>query len=163
MSFQSAELKLRNLAAQNTKLIADLTWPNTAGVPTFMWFDQQLAQGDIGKRSDGRCAVYARRVSETRQAANMGQPNTPLTAIRFQVDIIAFNFEQARSVANDMVSFMNSISLCSNGYYQSPVTGPSQNPNFLINTRLGSLPQQQPAPAVVTQDWRVWNREDFPQ
>jgi hypothetical protein len=160
--YQSAELKLRNLAAANATLQADLTFPNTKGVPLFMWFDTQLVQGDIGVRSDGRCAIYLHRVSEARQARNMGQPNTPLTAIRFQLDVISFNAEQARSVANDMVAFMNSISLCSDGYYQSPVTGPSQNPNFLLNTRQGILPQLQPSPMVITQDWRVWNREDFP-
>lgn len=162
MSYQSAELKLRNLAALNAQLIADLTWPNTAGNETFMWMDTQLVQGDIGKRSDGKCVVYAHRVSEARQAANMGQPNTPLTAIRMQLDIASYNAEQARSVANDIVAFMNSISLCSDGYYQSPVTGPNQNPNFLLNSRQGLLPQLNPPPFVITQDWRIWNREDFP-
>jgi hypothetical protein len=162
MSFQSAELKLRNLAQANAALIADLTWPNTAGNPLFMWMDTQLVQGDIGKRSDGKCVVYAHRISEARQAANMGQPNTPLTAIRMQVDIASYDAEQARSVANDMVAFMNSISLCSDGYYKSPATGPSQNPNFLLNTRQGLMPQLSPPPFVVTQDWRIWSREDFP-
>lgn len=160
--FKSCELKLRNLAAANATLQSDLTWPNTAGNPLFMWMDTQLVQGDIGKRSDGKCVVYVHRVSEARQAANMGQPNTPLTAIRIQIDIASYDAEQARSVANDMVAFMNSISLCSDGYYQSPVTGPSQNPNFLLNTRQGIMPQLNPPPFTITQDWRVWNREDFP-
>lgn len=163
MSFQSAELKLRNLATQNAQLIADLTWPNTAGAPTFLWFDRQLVQGDLGQRSDGKCAVYVHRVSSAQRVSNMGSPNTPLSQPRIQIDIVSYNAEQARGVGNDFVAFMNSISLCSDGYYQSPVTGPSQNPCFLLNERESIMPALNPPPFVWTQDWRVYNREDFPQ
>ena len=163
LTFQSLELKLRNLAARSPTLQADLTWPNTVGAPTFLWFDRQLAQGDLGQRSDGKCAVYVHRVSSGPRVSNMGQPNTPLSQPRIQVDIVSYNAEQARRTGNDFVGFMNSISLAWDGYYQSPATGPSQNPCFLLNERESIMPQLNPPPFVWTQDWRVWNREDFPQ
>jgi hypothetical protein len=162
MSFQSAELKLRNLALLNAQIVADLTWPDTAGNPLFMWFDRQLAQGDLGKRSDGKCAVYVHRVSSGPRISNMGTPNTPLSQLRIQIDIVSYNAEQARRVGHDFVTFMNSISLAWNGYYQSPVTGPSQNPCFLLNERESIMPQLKDPPFVFTQDWRFFNREDFP-
>ena len=160
--FQSAELKLRTIAESNAQLIADLTWPNTAGAPTFMWFDRQLVQGDLGKPSDGRCVVYVHRVSSGQRVPNQGTPNTPLSQPRIQIDIVAYRAEQARKAGNDFVAFMNSISLAWNGYYQSPATGPSQNPCFLLNERESIMPQLNPPPFVWTQDWRLYNREDFP-
>ncbi len=162
MGFQSAELKLRNLAAQNAQLIADLTWPNTHGDPIFQWMDRQVVQGDLGKPSDGRYCVTVQRISSGPRVSNMGSPNTPLSQPRFQINIVGYNSETLRSIANDIVLFMNSISLAWDGYYQSPVTRPSQNPCFLLNERSGMLPQLQPPAYVHTQDWRVYNREDFP-
>ena len=160
--FQSAELKLRNLAAQNAALIADLTWPNTKGDPIFMWMDRQVVQGDLGKPSDKRYCVTVQRVSSLPRVRNQGTPNTALSQPRLQINIVGYNAETLRSIGNDIVAFMNSISLAWDGYYQSPVTGPSQNPCFLLNERGGMLPQLQPPAYVWTQDWRVYNREDFP-
>lgn len=168
MGFQSAELKLRNLAMNggpgivNAALVADLTWNNTAGVPTFMWMDRQLVQGDLGKPSDGRAAVYVHRVSSAPRISNQGQLNTALSQPRLQFDIVAYNAEQARSCANDFIAFFNSISLAWNGYYQSPVTGPSQAPCRVLNEREGILPQLNPPPYVWTMDVRFFCREDFP-
>lgn len=162
MAFQSAELKLRNLAAQNTKLISDLTWTNTAGNPLFMWMDRQLVQGDIGKPSDGKTCVYAHRVSSGPRVSNQGSLNTPLSRPRIQFDVVSYNAEQARGVANDLCAFFNSISLCSDGYYQSPVTGPTQNPCQILNEREGLMPGLNPPPFVWTMDVRFFNREDFP-
>jgi hypothetical protein len=162
MSTQSAELKLRNLAAQNTQLIADLTWPNTAGNPTFQWFDRQVVQGDLGKPSDGRACVTVRRVGSVRPANNQGGVGN-LSQPRLQIDIYSYNAEQSRRIAQDMVAFMNSISLCSAGNYTSPATAPTQAPNFLVNERAGILPQIGPLPVYVeTQDWRVMNFENQP-
>ena len=161
MSTQSAELKLRNLAAQNAVLIADLTWPNIAGVPTFQWFDRQVVQGDIGKQSDGRACVTVQRASSIRVANNQSGVQA-LSAPRFQINIVAYNAEQARVIAQHMVDFMNSISLCNAGYFTSPTTGPTQVPNILLTERAGMLPKLQPPAYVETQDWRFMNREDIP-
>ena len=160
--YQSAELKLRDLAAQYPALIADLTWPNTKGDQTFQWFDRQVVQGDLGKPSDGRYCVTVQRVSSPPRVSNQGSPNTPLSQPRFQFNIVGYNSEKLRSIANDVVAFMNSISLCNDGYYLSPVTGATQNPNYLLNERSGMLAQLQPPAYVHTQDWRCYNREDFP-
>jgi hypothetical protein len=163
VAYKSAELKLRDLAAQNAALIADLTWPNTIGNPIFQWFDRQVVQGDLGKPSDGRYCVTVQRVSSLPRVSNQGTPNTPLAQPRFQINIVGYNSETLRKIANDLVAFFNSISLAWNGYYQSPATGPSQNPNFLLNERSSMLPQLQPPAYVHTQDWRCYVREDFPQ
>ena len=163
MSFQSAELKLRNLAQANAQIYQDLTWPNTAGALTFLWFDRQLVQGDLGKPSDGKCCVYVHRVSSAPRVSNQGSPNTALSQPRIQIDIVSYNAEQARKVGSDFVAFLNSISLAWNGYYQSPVTGATQNPCFLLNERESIMPQLNPPPFVWSQDWRFFNREDFPQ
>jgi hypothetical protein len=161
MSYQSAELKLRNLAAANTQLIADLTWPNTAGNATFMWMDRQLTQGDLGKPSDGRACVTVRRVSSLRPADNQGGVGN-LSQPRIQINIVTYNAEQGRLIAKHMVDFFNTISLCNAGYFASPVTGPNQNPNCLLNERAGLLPQLAPPAEVWTQDWRVFNVESVP-
>lgn len=158
---QSAELKLRNLAAQNAQLIADLTWPNTAGSQLFMWMDKQVVQGDLGKPSDGRACVTVQRVSSARPADNQGGVGN-LSRVRLQLNIVSYNAEQGRVIAQHMVDFMNSISLCNAGYFASPVTGPTQNPNKLLNERAGMLPQLNPPAYVETQDWALMNFETVP-
>lgn len=158
MSYQSAELKLRNLAQQNAQMIADFGAPGN----TFRWFDRQLVQGDIGKPSDNKTCVTVQRVS-TRRAdwynqggvGNLSQP-------RLQINIISYNAETARQVARDVTAFMASIDLTSPGQFQSPVTGPTHAPNFLLNERAGMLPALQPPAYVETQDWRVFNAENIP-
>ena len=160
---QSAEVKLRNLAAQNAGLVAALTWPNTAGVPTFLWMDERIAQGDLGNRSDGRCAVTVLRVStQSVPYANQGTSNVPLETIRFQIDCISYNAEQARQAALLVKAFMNSISLCDPGEFASPQTAPNQAPNFLLNRRSGLKPQLNPPAFTQIQDWRVFNVDTVP-
>lgn len=161
----SAELKLRTLAAQNAGLIAALTWPNAQGAQTFLWFDRQLAQGDIGKPSNGFAAVTVQRVSavpRSQVSGNQGGPNQALSLIRFQLNCVAYNAEQARQVAAAVTAFMQSISLCAAGEFASPQTAPNQNPNFLLSERAGMLPLLSPPAYVETQDWRCYNREDLP-
>ena len=160
MSYMSAELKLRTLAAQNAALVAALALPSPTN---FGWFDRQLAQSDIGKPSDNRTCVTVRRISTQATAvANQGGPNQALRPIRFQLDVIDYNAERARYVATLVAAFMASVSLCWTGEFASPQTQPSQNPNFLLNERAGMLPQLQPPVYVETQDWRVWNVETVP-
>lgn len=160
---QSAELKLRNLAAANAGLVDALTWPDTAGNPLFQWFDRQLAQGDVGKKSDGRAAVTVRRVSTLQQPfANMGQLNTPSTLVRFQIDCISYNAEQARQVALLVKDFMNSVSLSDPGEFHVPAEGPANAPNLLLNERGGMIPQVQPPAYTQMQDWRVRNVDTVP-
>lgn len=153
MSTPSCELKLRNRAAANAGLVSALTWPNAAGTQIFQWFDRQLAQGDLGVRSDGRAAVTVTRVSSMPRITNQSGV-TNLSQIRLQVDCYAYSAEQSRQVAAAVTAFMASMTLCS-------ASAPNQNPNFLMNERAGMAYQLEPPAYVQTQDWRVFNREDI--
>lgn len=158
MSYQSAELKLRTLAAANATLAAALTFTVQGGASVFCWFDRQLAQGDLGAKADGRCCVTVQRVSTMpRQLqGNQGGPVQNISQPRFQVNVVSYNAEQARQVARLVSNFMMSVSLLANS------SNPSQNPNFLLNERAGMLPQLQPPAYTEIQDWRVWNNEGVP-
>lgn len=158
----SCELKLRMLAQANIALAAALTFPIN-GSPTFLWFDRQLAQGDIGAKADNRTAITVHRVSTGRgQFGNQGGPVQNLSAVRLQINVTDYNAERARQVAALVTKFMMSISLLDPGAFASPVTAPSQNPNYLLNERAGMLYNLQPPAYVEIQDWRVFNNEAVP-
>lgn len=158
----SCEWKLRMLAQQNAALVSALTWPNVQGVETFMWMDEQLQQGVTLKPGDGKAAVTVTRVSSmATKYGNQGGPIQPLRAIKLQVNCISYNAEQSRQVAAAVNTFMGTISLCDAGEFGSPQTGPSQNPNFLINQRGTLWPQLVPSAYVQVLDYRVFNREDI--
>ena len=156
----SAEAKLRTLAAQNAALQASLTWPNAQGVNTFAWFDRQLAQGAIAVNTT-QAAVTVQRISTQRTPfGNQGGPVQNLSRVRLQINVVSYNAEQARQVAQQIAVFMMTISLLSPGEFQSPQTGPNQNPNCLVNERAGMWPQLQPPAYVETQDWFCFNNEN---
>lgn len=164
MSYESAELKLRTLASNNAALQAALTFPAPSGVSAFMWFDRQVAQGDIGTPSQNRTCVTVQRISTADRTifGNQGGPVQNISQPRFQVNVIDYNAERARRVAKLVTAFMQSISLLDPGEFASPQTAPSQNPNYLLNERAGMLFQLQPPAYVETQDWRCWNNEGVP-
>lgn len=161
----SCEVKLATLAAQNAALVSALTWPNVQGNELFQWFDRQVVQGDLGKPSNGRACVTVQRVSTAPSgptSGNQGGPIQPLSAVRLQINCVAYNAEQTRQVAAAVKAFLGTVSLCAAGEFASPQTAPSQNPNFLLNERGGMLPLLQPPAYVETLDVRVWNRDDIP-
>jgi hypothetical protein len=157
----SLELKLRTLALQNAQMVALFTGPQNA----FLWFDRQLAQGDIAKPvqpvSSNPVYMGVKRVSSQRPCDNQGGVS-PMAAVRLELTLASYSAENARQAAMAVVLFMNTISLCYAGAWGSPQTAPSQNPNHLLNERAGMLPQLQPPCYTEMQDWRVWNREDIP-
>jgi len=150
MSFQSAELKIRDLASANTTLQADL------GTAPFRWFDRQIAQGQA---NNGPC-VSVQRISTVR-AYNQGGL-MPLSAIRLQINIVSYSAETARQVAADVAAFMATFDLTNPGAYASPVYASNHTPNFLVNERAGMFYQLQPPAYVETQDWRIYNVENLP-
>jgi hypothetical protein len=162
MSAPSCELKLRTLALGNAALVTALSFTAGNGQQVFSWFDRQLAQGDIGAPADNRTCVMVQRVSTARQPYYNQGGITPLSTPRLQITVIDYNAERARQVAALVSQFMATISLCDAGEFSSPVTSPSQNPNFLLNERAGMLPQLSPPAYTEIQDWRVFNREDLP-
>lgn len=159
MTPPSCETKLRTLASENAQMVTDFT---RAGV--FCWFDRQLAQNDIAKPVTPVSAnpVYmgVRRVSGVR-VRNMGGV-TALELVRLQLTITSYSAENARQAANDVVAFMNSISLCDAGQFSSPQTQPNQNPNSLVNERGGMMQELQPPAYTEIQDWKLYNRTDIP-
>ena len=155
----SAEAKLRTLAAQNAALQASLTWPNAQGVNTFAWFDTQLVQGAIQPKTS-QTAVTVHRVSTSRTPyGNQGGPIQNLTKIRFQINVNSYDAEQARQVAQQIAQFLGTVSLLAPGEFQSPQTGPSQNPNYIGNQRAGMLFQLQPPCYVQSMDVAMFNNE----
>jgi hypothetical protein len=164
VSVPSCEMKLRLLASANAPLVAALTFATPAGPNAFLWFDRQLQQGDIGKQSDNRTAVAVKRVSTAPRAQNGNQGGAVqnIAQVRIQIDITDYNAERARQVAQLVTNFMQSISLLSAGEFSSPVTQPSQNPNFLLNERSGMLFNLQPPAYTHIQDWRIWNNQAVP-
>jgi hypothetical protein len=156
-------MKLRLLANQNTALAAALTFPTPAGPNAFLWFDRQIAQGDIGAITDNRTVVAVKRVSTSPQRfANQGGPVQGIALVRLQIDIADYNAERARQVGQLVTSFMQSISLLDSGEFNSPMTSPNQNPNYLLNERSGMLFNLQPPVYAHIQDWRCWNNQAIP-
>lgn len=159
MSYSSAELKLRTLAVQNTTLQTDLG----GGDPTtFRWYDRQLLQNEIAKLVGNGACVRVRRVSTLRDANMGGIMN--LCAPRLQIDVLDFDAEKARSVANDVIEFMGTVNLCSADQFESPQVSPTQNPCFLLSQRADMIanPQSKSGPIYVESlDFRVWCREDI--
>jgi hypothetical protein len=158
MAFTSAEEKLRYLAAQYPALQARLG----THISTFRWYDRVLVQKVVGEIAGGQEAVRVTRVSTLRGMNQGGIMN--LSAPRLQIDALSKNSEDARSLANDIITFLGTISLCTDSEFSSPVTAPNQNPQFLLNQSAGILQQPQPPHGPVyyeRMDIRLYNREDL--
>lgn len=162
MAYTSILEKLRVLAQQNTALIADLQATVPLPAVPFRWFDRQLQPGNVANNVGAGTCVAAMRVSTLRNANMGGIMN--LEFVRVQITVYDMDSSKASNVANDVVEFMRTISLCSNGQFQSPYTAPSQNPNFLLNQRQGMVPNpQSPSGPIYTEvlDFRCYNRTDL--
>lgn len=156
MLYSSPEFKIRELAKSDATMQADF------GVVPFRWYDEQLEQNQIGKLlTNGACARVV-RVSTIRQGNQGGIGNLSWPLI--QIDVLDRVSEQARVVANDVINFMQSVDLCSNGQFESPKTGPAQNPTVLLNQRQGMItgPQSPGGPVYFqSMDFRIANNESL--
>lgn len=146
----TAELKMYTLAKANPTMQADL------GTSPFRWFDVPMPQAQW---TPANTCLRFRRVS-TQPAYNQGGLMN-LEAILYQFEILAQFLETARAVANDFQVFMDSVDLCSNQQFGSPVTQPNQHPCFLRNRRESADFQLQPVAQIVALDYRVYNRTDL--
>jgi len=159
MPYTSAELKLRTLAVQDPAMQADFGGSDPS---TFRWYDETLLQNQIGKLLvTGACATV-KRVSTIRQGNQGGIGNLSWPLI--QIDVYDRVSEQARIVAEDVISFMQGVDLASNGQFESPRTGPAQNPSVLLNQRQGALqgPQSPGGPVFYqSMDFRIANQESL--
>ena len=146
-TFVTCETKLRTLAGGNAQLVADLGAP-----PGMRWFDRRLVNDAL---QPGATCVRVKRVS-TDQEGNQGGLAL-LEKVRFQIDVIDYDPEVARSVATDVDSFLSGVSLCS-----TTPTNPPSSPSYKLNQR-GDMDYRLKPPAYVeTLDYRIWNRKDIP-
>jgi hypothetical protein len=138
----TCEVKLRTLAGENSQMVLDL-----GQLPNMRWYDRRLEQGQL---QPGATCLRIKRVS-TQTEWNQGGIQT-IEKVRFQIDVLDFDPEAARSVAADVDTFLAGISLCSN----TP-TSISGAPCFKLNQR-GDMEYRLKVPAYVeTLDYRIWN------
>lgn len=158
MNFTSAEEKLRTLATMDATMQADLG----SDPDTMRWYDRELLQNVIAKLPAGSAAVRVTRVGTLRGMNQGGIMN--LSWPRFQIDVLSLDPTEARDVANDVIVFLGTINLCSNGQFQSPVVSPRQNPSIFLGQTAGIIPTPQPKSGPVyfeRIDVRIANREDL--
>lgn len=162
MSYTSAQVKLRILAQQNAALIADFAATQPLPAVQFRWFNRQLLPGEVSNKVAGGTCVSCTQAGNIRQGNQSGIGN--LEWLRIQLTVYDLDSETARSVSNDIVNFMETVDLCSNVQFGSPVLSPSQNPVTYLGQRDGMIPNPQspsgPVYAVHT-DFRIGNRADL--
>jgi len=160
MAYTSAQVKLRILAQQNTALLAVLS--GTLPQAPFRWFNRQLQPGEVSKVVGNGTSVTCRQAGNIREGNQSGIGN--LEWLRLQLTVYDLDSEKARSVANDVINFMETVDLCSNAQFGSPVVAPNQNPVSYLGQRDGMIPNPQspsgPVYSVAT-DFRVGNRADL--
>ena len=151
MSYTPAEEKLFSLAKANPIMQSYFQ-----GAGAFRWFGRQLAQGDV---QQGTCLRY-HRVSTVRPyymggISSMSQP-------RFQLDIVDLDPVRARQAKKAVIDFLGTIALSQAAQFGSPITSPTQAPNFVLNERAGMDYQLKPPAYVETVDVRFFNEEMIP-
>ena len=162
MGYTSAQVKLRLLAQQNATLIADLGTSQPLPAVQFRWFNRQLQPGEVANKVAGGTCVTCTQAGNVRQGNQSGIGNLEWT--RLTLTVYDLDSETARSAANDVVNFMETVDLCSNAQFASPQLSPSQNPVTFLGQKDGMIPNPQspsgPVYAIHT-DFRVGNRADL--
>jgi hypothetical protein len=151
----TAEVKLRTLAQQDVTL---QSWFFTDG--QVRWFDRQLAPNYLKLN---KACVRVRRIStvkihshetDTQRSANRQvQP-------RFQIDILDFDAERARSAAAAICDWLATVDFSTDDQFSSPVTSPRRHPNFVLNQRADMEFSTQPPAYVETLDVRIFDLEE---
>jgi hypothetical protein len=145
--------KIRALALGNAQLQIDLGSTQPPPAVPFRWFDRQLAPGIVADRVAGGTCVTAMRVSTLRGTNQGGIMD--LENARIQINVYDLDSNVAADVANDVVEFMGTITLCS---------AINQNPARLLDQRQGMVvnPQSKSGP-IYTEilDFRLFNRTDL--
>ncbi len=160
MSYTSAQVKLRTLAQQNAALVADLS--GVLPSPQFRWFNRQLWPGEVAKNAANGSCVSCTQAGNIREGNQSGIGN--LEWPRLTITVYDLDSEKVRSVTEDVIKFMETVDLCSNAQFGSPVVAPNQNPVTFLGQRDGMVPNPQspsgPVYALHT-DFRVGNRADL--
>lgn len=159
----TAERKLRILASANATL---QTFFGGGSPAVFRWFEPQIPQGFVVLNTVARLQristlrLYAHASLPSAQSSTGNAPLLNLSLIRFQLDIVDQDTENARQAAIAVINWLGTISLVDDDAFGSPVTTPPQRPCFLLNQRAGLFPDTQPPLPVVTLDFRAYNFEE---
>lgn len=151
----TAEVKMRTLAQQDTAL---QTYFGDSGI--FRWFDRQLTPGYL---KIGKTCARVRRIATVRQYAHGTATRQPLSRLeqpRFQIDVLDFDSERARSAAAAIIDWLGTADFSSDDQFASPPTSPTRHPNVVLNQRADMDFTLQPAAYVETLDIRIFCLEE---
>lgn len=160
MPFNSPQVKLRTLAKLNALMVAAFGG-GTAPKPAFRWFNRQLQPGVVADEVKGGTCVMVINVGTIRPMNQGGVMN--LESPRIQFTVADLESEKARSVAEDLITFMGTINLCVE-QVSSPSVAISSNPNIFLNQRESMIvnPQSKGGPIYTEMvEFRVYNRTDL--
>jgi predicted small integral membrane protein len=78
---------------------------------------------------------------------------------RFQIDVLDFDAERARSAAAAIIDWLAVVDFSSDSQFASPVTSPTRHPNFVLNQRADMDFTLQPPAYVEILDVRIFSLE----
>jgi hypothetical protein len=152
----TAAVKMRTLAQQDATL---QTYFGDAG-GIFRWFDKQLQPGYL---KVGKACVRVRRISTLRQSTHETATRRSQSALaqpRFQIDVLDYESERARSAAKAITDWFATVDFSSDSQFASPPTSPKRHPNVVLNEREDLEYSVQPPAHVVTLDVRIFDLEE---
>ena len=157
----TAEAKLRTLAQQDVNLQPYFFTPGpNGGANQIRWFDRQMAPGYLAV---GKSCVRVVRISTIRlyshETATRRAQNR-FAYVRFQIDVLDFDAERARSAANAILDWLAVIDLSSNAQFGSPITSPTRHPNMCLNQRSSMEYKIQPPAYCEMLDVRIIDLEE---
>lgn len=152
----TAEVKIRTLAQQSSELMAIFGEPSGL----FRWFDTRLEPNYL---RIGKTCARVRRVSTLRQYAHemsTAQGVSRQSQPRFQIDVLDYDAERARTAAAAIRNWLATVDFSSNAQFASPITSPTRHPNFVLNQRADMFPDVDPPAYVQTLDVRIFDLEE---
>ena len=152
-----AEDKMR-LAAMQDEHLQDIFGDSSNG--TFRWFATQLVPNYL---KVGQTCARVRLISTVRlnsHETKAQRAQNRMAMPRFQIDVLDFSYERARSAAKAIVDWLALVDFSSDAQFGSPVTSPNRHPNQVLNERDGMEPSTTPAAFVRTLDIRILNLEE---
>lgn len=150
----TAEAKMRTLAQQDAVL---QTIFFTDG--QVRWFDRQLAPNYL---AIGRTCARVTRISTVRLYSHetiTRRSQNRQCMVRFQIDVLDFEAERARSAASAVIDWLATADFSSDAQFDSPVTSPTRHPNVVLNQRAGMEYKTQPPAYVEMLDIRIFDLE----
>jgi hypothetical protein len=145
MSLNSAEAKIRTLAAANA------TMQTIFGAGPFRWFFVREPQGYIEQGTV--CRV--RRVGAVYTYAQNGR--FCFEQARIQFDVLDQSQETARDALTSLEAFLGTVDLMNPNQFNSPPTSGAQFANFILSERSTIEVQIKQQIYAWSVDYRIWN------